>query len=232
MPETEKKWGHNPDTWMVVLTAVLMVVGIGTAWIFYRQFGEMKAQTAVLNQQAKQAAVDSVEATKRVEQQLDISRQQVSAAQANVKAVRQQMRQDQRAWIGAVKAMPFSLKEDTPVRLGVVILNSGKSPALDVRGRLGALPLPKDKKFAAKYVEPFQHSGVLQPNMQITEWSGPLTVNKPLLDALKRGDQILYFYGEATYSDIFKQSHRTTFCLYIQPTLDGVIPCDTYSYAD
>jgi hypothetical protein len=41
------KWGHNPDSWMVILTALLMVVGIYTAWVFHRQFCEMQKQTEV-----------------------------------------------------------------------------------------------------------------------------------------------------------------------------------------
>lgn len=82
---------------MVWLTVLMFVVGLGTAIIFYRQFGQMKGQASILNDQAKQAAADSIEAGKRVEQQLHLAAQQVQAAQNSVKAIQQQMRQDQRA---------------------------------------------------------------------------------------------------------------------------------------
>jgi hypothetical protein len=66
---------------MVALTLLLFLVGVETLRVFYRQFEEMQKQTEVLNAQAKQAAKDSVEASKNVEEQLRIARNQVKAAQ-------------------------------------------------------------------------------------------------------------------------------------------------------
>jgi len=69
-PKRHIRWFCKPDWHMVWLTGLLFIVGIVTAIIFYRQFGEMKEQTRILNEQAKQAAADSVEAGRRVEKQL------------------------------------------------------------------------------------------------------------------------------------------------------------------
>jgi hypothetical protein len=46
-----RNWGNNADTWMVTFTGLLMLIGIGTVVIFYRQFREMSKQTGVLKDQ-------------------------------------------------------------------------------------------------------------------------------------------------------------------------------------
>src|SRR6266404_3165766 len=236
MSET-KNWGHNPDTWMVGLTFILMLVGGYTAWIFYGQFGEMKSQTAILNQQAKQASADSVEATRRVEQQLDISRQQVSAAQASVKAVQRQMRQDQRPWLSmafnwpAVKAANnqelsvIQFTENQPVTVPLKYSNNGKTAARNIIGGMFVEVVKSGDapKLDSKNVPPFGFTaGVLFPGPTGETFvirQGANGKNDPLTplekEDLTSNRAYIAVYGKILYDDIFSVRHWTKFCFWL-----------------
>jgi len=125
---------------MVMLTGLLMVIGIGTAWIFYRQFCEMSKQTAILNTQAKQAAADSIVSEGHTREQIGIAQKQADAAQKSVEALQEQMRVDQRAWIGVPSVENVGGSGDSKnLMIGNLILvvrNSGKTPALRMSGRV------------------------------------------------------------------------------------------------
>ena len=129
------KWGRNPDTLMVILTGLLMVIGIVTAWIFYGQFRQMSIQTGILNTQAQQAAADSVEASKKTEAQLAIAQQQVKAAQNSVEAIQHSLEVQQRAWVGLSRPIvptSFQLIPRISVQVEIPLKNFGHSPAMKV----------------------------------------------------------------------------------------------------
>jgi hypothetical protein len=242
MSETDKKWGHNPDSWMVGLTFILMLVGGYTAWIFYGQFGEMKAQTGILNQQAKQASIDSVEATKRVEQQLDISRQQVSAAQASVKAVERQMRQDQRPWVALSFNWPtvkgangepvgslVRVTENQPLAVPIRVINTGRTAARNVIARIyvevvNTSESPKLDSAVETSAWGFT-AGIFSPNAPSESLAYRQLPDKTGLEAmsnltpaenqeLSSGRAYLAMYGKITYRDIFNIPHWTKFCVW------------------
>jgi len=140
----------DPDWYMVFLTLLLLIVGARTLFVFYRQFEEMQRQTGILDAQAKQAAADSIEAAKRVEQQLEIAQQQARAAQDGVRVLQEQMRQTQKTlyleespWLAGVKV---GVEEDGggAERLSVIVVNAGKTPAYNTRARIQFRTLPSD----------------------------------------------------------------------------------------
>jgi len=57
--DTESPWFRNPDWWMVILTALTLLVAAITLRVFWRQFREMQTQTGILSGQAQQATSDS-----------------------------------------------------------------------------------------------------------------------------------------------------------------------------
>ncbi len=157
--KSEQKWFRNPDWYMVAVTVLILVVGAWTAVIFHGQWTEMANQTKLLNEQAKQAALDSIEAAKKVERQLDITERQANAAQASVKAIQRQMRLDQRPWLkfeiggqvindknpnDIIKSVTFA--EGQVPRVPVRLVNVGKTAARGVHGIivLEIVPLGKD----------------------------------------------------------------------------------------
>lgn len=225
------RWFHTPDWHMVWLTGLLFVVGIVTAWIFYRQFSEMKTQTGILNDQAKQAAADSIEAGKRVERQLDLAGKQVKAAQDSVNAIKQQMRQDQRAWMSvAVTGAPvpgakqgtitFKIAENRPIEIPLQLMDIGKTSARSVEavffvevvknGQLPRLDSPR------KMAESGFSSGILYPNIpyESSAFRGR-PIDRAEQEDLIAGRAYIAVHGRVDFRDVFKVRHWTKFCLWV-----------------
>lgn len=140
------------ERWTLRLAWAGFLIAVVTGVVFYLQFREMSKQTGILSDQAKQAAIDSGEASRKVEEQLSIARKQADAAQdqataakksaeatqtqarvaeEGVEAVRKQMRQDQRPWL---RIQPKSGTGTTfmigqPLQSELAFTNTGKSPA-------------------------------------------------------------------------------------------------------
>jgi hypothetical protein len=76
---------------------------------------------------------------------------------------------------------------------------------------------------------------VLQPGMRMELDSLPtgVPISSQHIDGFKSGAWILYFYGEITYDDIFRQArHATHFCLALSRDLAHLSACPTYNDAD
>jgi hypothetical protein len=226
--EKRSKWGNGPDTWMVILTAILMSVGIVTAWIFFQQFREMSKQTALLNAQARQAIIDATEASKRVDRQLAITREQADAAQQSVKAIQGQMRQDQRAWIEVHYGTP-NIVSDQQGSIPIVFKNVGKTPARSIEEFvcLQILPINKKVDLSSDTVRPqlTSHEGIMTPQSEDTLVATtmktdpanrtrtlPLILQKDDIDNLSSGKTYYVIYGIVRYRDIFNTLHWMKFC--------------------
>lgn len=150
----------------------------------------------------------------------EIQKQTVSAKESadaaksaadTAKAVIDLSRTDQRAWVGTVDNVPAAfkdasnnpvyIKEGVPVKLGVIIANSGKSPALNVKTNIRPNILPAHVRFYPDYggtPESFS-SSTLQPQARATLFttpSQPLTASD--IDAIKSGKWVLYVFGKIT----------------------------------
>ena len=152
---------------------------------------------------------------------------------------------DQRAWVGVIMAKPPTLKdisnkpvyikEGLPPAIGVVLKNSGKSPALKVKTFIRLKTFPANIKFLPDYSEiPKQSLAVIQPQETLTvaiQPSHSLIVIASHINTIKSGESVAYLFGIITYEDIFRKRHETTFCLYLAPSLDNFDVCDTYNDA-
>jgi hypothetical protein len=58
----------------------------------------------------------------------------------------------------------------------------------------------------------------------------PKPLTQPMIDALKTTAR-LYVFGEVVYRDVFRRTHTTTWCQYVNDDLT-MRWCDTYNYAD
>jgi hypothetical protein len=135
-PQDSEPWFRNPDWYMVGLTALLFLVGVVTLVVFYDQFGEMQKQTGILNAQAQQAAADSIEAGKKVDEQLRIAAKQVRAAQESANAIQTQTVQQNRPWITAEVERKYALsfdKQGAKLRVKYSLTNIGHSVAKNIR---------------------------------------------------------------------------------------------------
>ncbi len=52
------------------------------------------------------------------------------------------------------------------------------------------------------------------------------------IEAITSGTVILRVFGYLEYEDIFRISHRTTFCMYLDRSLSGFSNCNTYNDAN
>jgi hypothetical protein len=151
-------------------------------------------------------------------------------ASDSLKENRAASRVDQRAWLG-VK----DIKLGTPLKIGQKVdieinsVNSGKTPALDVR--MTSLSMGINKVQPATTSSP--DSGVVAPgNNQMLFGSAELSdtgINFLLAAKVK-----LYVRGRIEYKDIFGASHTTTFCAYYPTgkTLPNFFNCTTGNHMD
>jgi ATPase subunit of ABC transporter with duplicated ATPase domains len=233
-PEETMKWFSNPDWWMVALTALLFVVGAVTLKVFYGQFTEMQTQTGILNAQAKQAAKDSVEAATKVEKQLSISDKQAGATEESVKTIQQQMRLEQRGWVGEISVSLDNVEIGKPLYAHVILNNSGKTVAKHVianfhltfpRALLQILPRVSE-------MSPEETSvGVLVPNGQYNSKFGN-QVNAQAVDKDTVASSYTYIWGEIVYRDIFNQHHETLFCAFRKGAEGDFLQCPFHNDAN
>jgi hypothetical protein len=197
-PQTSDVWFKNPDWHMVWITVLLFAVGVYTAWVFHRQFEEMQTQTRILNTQAEQSALDSVESAKKIERQLSIADRQATSSEKNVKAIQRQFRDQQRPWLRIEGGI--SIKKQSPVggriqwTVTTKIWNYGLSPATRVAVSFGPGPQNGDfrtngawkvsatcKNSDSQFDNPKMSIGVAFPHTEFpqTYWRPYSTFNVP-----------------------------------------------------
>jgi hypothetical protein len=224
--KTKKKHRHTRDPGLFwVGCATLIAVSI-YAWYARQQAINMEVAAKAARQSAI-AAEDAVKVAK------DTLRASVEAAN-----------RDQRAWVGPIDTTPppfiegdrrVYVKEGEAIKIGVVITNSGKTPARKVRSiqwikSLSAkIPfIPEEFPVGMKGSIAVIHPG-MRPTLS-TELNIPKT--KEFIDGFKNGDLILYVYGGIIYEDIVGQEHKTIYCMKMTKDLTSMLACESYNDAD
>jgi hypothetical protein len=231
---------------MVVATIV-----IAFATCTYTKYAreQWKVMSGTLNEMETSGAmaknqIDSmITETNRIADSVENSlKQSKTALDATIKA----SELDQRAWVGVLKITPATfrdkldnliyLKKDSQPTFKVIITNSGKSPATKVKNYMRFKTFPAKVKFsfspigsdvAEQSISVIQPQGTLHMPVQSSDIIITCTI-----DTIESGKCIPYLFGIITYEDIFKNPHKTIFCLYLAPSLDQFIACDKYNTAD
>lgn len=161
----------------------------------------------------------------------------------------QQFRLEQRAWVGFVSALPPEYKEGDkdvyvkdgqPLRAGVSIINSGKTPALNVHAVAAMSYWKSDDEFTPVYKIANMLGGpstsVIQPDntISITTPSFPEKggINKADVDNIISGRWTVYISGYITYDDVFREHHRTKFCCFLDRGLRSFHNFKNYNEAN
>lgn len=142
---------------------------------------------------------------------------------------------DQRAWLGVVEVTNFDFKAKPGFSIPFDMMNSGKTPALNVQSEVSLKSLEKEKDFIATYDDPRPlktSSYVVQPQMHIILYTLPTDISEKQYGDIANRRGILYGYGKITYDDIFGKEHHTTFCVMYWAGLPAPIACNTYNTAD
>lgn len=157
-------------------------------------------------------------------QLVDVSKETLSQSRTALNATIQSSYRDQRAWVG-VDSITGNVELGKPLIVTVQYRNTGKSPALKLITIASVEPVDKGKEPSFTY-EPnlagVLSSTVLQPNAiyrNILNAGGAtnIAVTQVGYDRIRSGDLVVFVYGKLTYEDIFSRSHRTTFCVYLDP---------------
>jgi hypothetical protein len=247
---------RKSDRWMIILTAVITVATVANVIVFWLDSRETSKQIEKLIAQAtkqataagKQAAntetlavATSDLATAAVNQVKEL-KGVVKATEASVNAkesirvTQDNIRLDQRAWVGPIAASIVTLKEGTNTNVKIEFKNSGKTPAIKLENRVGLVAYRSDTKFVPRYDLPrvtIQDSiSVVQPSEQflINAESHGVATERIIAD-IKNETIIYYIFGVLTYEDIFHQPHYTHFCFYVATSLKELTNCSTYNDA-
>lgn len=222
----------------LVLTGVLVAVGT----LFYTgaaifQYCLMKQTAKENSEQTDKIIAEAKNITAAAEGSLEQSKR---ALDASIET----SRRDQRAWVGPIDIIHPShkdgsrtvfVKEGDRPTFGVIVTNSGKTPALKVTPLQRMVVSFTKEPLIIRYNQPRTKPsiGVLQPNAKLlleTDKTEPFT--KEIISRLESGQVTLYVFGIITYEDIFKRSHKTTFCMYMSSDLSSMKICETYNDAD
>lgn len=127
-------------------------------------------------------------------------------------------------------------KEGSQPAFGVVVTNTGKTPARKVEAMIQRQTFLKGVSFNATYNDTGGPSSaiVLFPGQTFNLTTKPESValTAEQVEIITTGEFTLYVYGVLTYEDVFAIKHQTTFCGYLTPDLTSFKACSTYNQTD
>lgn len=228
----------------VVTAIALAILTFKTLLVFNGQLTEMQKQSTILQQQAIQSASDFA-------QQLTIARQQTEAAQESVMAIQRQMRQDQRAWID-IEFGTFHWAPNEPLRVPFTLVNTGRTPARDVKGTAVVEKIARGQKpnfgDSRKPVNDFGNRSLFpnSPEQNFgfqslqykanTKEIGARRMSAADIAEITTGRAYIAVHGMITCQDIFKTRHWLKYCGYSAEDLilvqDSIKACTDYNDVD
>jgi hypothetical protein len=169
------------------------------------------------------------------EKAVQVAQDQLRASEKQGKDAAESLRLDQRAWIGFIQNdVAFSRGLLTQ---SLLFSNSGRTPARNVRMRSASKGIPTGTKLTPDYgarnpIGEGPSSSSITPGGSKRLLGRPLRPDADMLAKLQSGAWVLYHFGEVTYEDVFGQPHRTTFCVFVLPSLAEAGDCGEYNDAD
>lgn len=242
------KW---TDICIVILTAGIVAAAIMQTRIFNKQWSEMHnagAQTDRIISAAQKIESDLETANA---QNLKALKQTLAQSQAATDASNKQSQKvlnaniaasqlDERAWLAAGN-YTYTIAETGPIEGSVMVVNTGKTPAMDVLCRItgttkvkGDVLVDSDIVYAPSLITIKQ--GTIFPNQNFPLHAGgtPMEPEKQKIwfANVQNGEWIQYFFGEVRYKDAFGRDHWTHFCTQFVPATKSGTPCSTYNDTD
>jgi len=175
----------------------------------------------------------------RLQDQANQVGRSANAAENAVRVTQEQMRLDERAWVGFTDAT-VTLSTTSPIKAETQTHILGKSPAIDIVTKTGMRFDTPDRVLQLEDIilNPKEiPNGTAFPGGQFPVRStgvDPISdQEKAVIDAVTKKTIVLYFFGETRYRDIFKTEHWTHFCyLIISAESKEISPCKIYNDSD
>lgn len=231
--EAERYYGRPDPTphWKIALEVGAIALGCVLAWIYWGQLNAMQGQLSEMKKASRQARRDNV-AT--INAQKEIAQTTLATSQENfVKSqnfATEQLRLDQRAWVGVdtwlLRGNKFEIGQ--PVDLDVMLMNRGKTPAVEARAgaRYSLVLRPETSAEDTRTAIERDLQTIdeeLKPLAPISPNNGqrisPHGLNNPPLDAGRFKTVSLggtwYGVGKLTYKDVFGRPQWVTYCIEI-----------------
>jgi hypothetical protein len=198
----------------IVSNIILAIVGIFALCIYSGQLKEMRKSSKAAEDaaQAAQSAADTANDTLRETQQ------------------------EQRPWVTIASAKVLEIKSGQPIKGQVVLMNSGKTLALNVT-MMGRMRIRNyDADLPVLDVEKFKDAteNILAPGQQMAMSLDTDEIITSAQETLAKLPNVkFYFYGRSRYIDttINPIVHHTEFCYFITlATPDLLLPCEKKRY--
>jgi len=156
-------------------------------------------------------------------------------AQKSLSAIVLTARLDQRAWL-SFEDVYGSARVGSPGVISAVVKNTGKTPAINVLIQYFVKNIKSGDKIEFTYrgIQSEPSRGLLPPNADfhivMNPTLGPLVAEE--MNRIRSGEKRVYFYGRATYDDIFSRHHWVTFCSFLSPDGGAMVYCSEYNGTD
>ncbi len=153
--------------------------------------------------------------------------QLVQSSEATTRMLQDEMRTDQRAWVGLTEATVHPLTANGG-GFTIKLQNTGKTPALDLQVADVATIEDIDQSGPQQEPNVTASAGTLMPGGVYTTdvW---FTTSPDVVAGLSRDRLRAANYVYVTYKDVFQKSHATKACFYWRKSLPRVKPCDRYN---
>jgi hypothetical protein len=154
---------------------------------------------------------------------------QLDQSVATMQELRQEVRVDQRAWIGLTEATIQPLTSDGG-GFTIKLQNTGKTPALDVQVAAAITLEDIAQPLGPRAPNPAGGSsaGTMMPGSGYTTdvWfrTSPETLSSLAHEETRVVNLVL-----VTYKDVFQAPHSSTICFYWHSSVSRVMPCDSYN---
>lgn len=221
---------------MVITTAI---VAFGT--LFYTLVAVFQWQ--LMKASGEQTAVQIKKIITEANNIAESSKFALKQSEVALNTIVNNFHHEQRAWVGPTLVLPpeyknqegemVYVKEGESIKCGLVLKNTGKTPAKNVEYSIVVQSLKNKETPVIKESFGSKDIALLQPEMTISISYPPITgISKENIENIKSCIDKLYIYGIIRYEDVFKEKHWTKFCVYLSPDLSTFSSCETNNDID
>lgn len=165
---------------------------------------------------------------------------QINVMQDTLQQNKATLQHDQRPWVGLKELQNPFIQPGVPIQVTAILLNSGKSVALNTKADLAIVRDPSRRQLdqivgaAQATMSEITHSTstVFPGSISSITASTKEAVDEKEIRQIKEKAILVYLVGSISYRDVFEQSHTTSFCLRYEPRGNGFDHCEKYNTAD
>jgi hypothetical protein len=230
--KTDREDKSSADWWMVRLTGLIALIGVGQGFVFYIQARRLR-QTVVKMDEI--AAGQTADMNKSIAESAKAALAMQSLAEsmaANVEIVRDvanvnKFIADRQAALWPLQMRAYisvmvgnAIYQDTKMALQFeakpVLVNTGNTPAHNVRYSIKAdiLPIPLVESRDFSVPPPFGRGNVVAPhaNGTMSAVVDRIFFDEEVADIKQGKGRALVVWGRVEYEDVFRELHHTNFC--------------------